>query len=157
MSGTTSTQASQDAREAAVVLIADDEEPLAETVAFIVREAGYTPLIALHGREALELARARRPALLILDLMLPYLDGEAVIAALRADAKGDGTSAPPIVVMTGASLPRARAAGADTVLRKPFHLEDLEVVLRRFLAPEPTAATGPVSADDQSDRHPESR
>ncbi len=139
MTAATSSQQTEEAMEPALVLIAEDEEPLAETVAFIVRETGYTPLIALHGRQALELARARRPALLILDLMLPYLDGAAVIAALREDARSDGTSAPPIVVMTGASLAMARAARADAVLRKPFHLADLEQLLRRFLAPAPAA------------------
>jgi CheY-like chemotaxis protein len=129
-----SAQHPDEAMEPALVLIAEDEEPLAETVAFIVREAGYTPLIALHGRQALELARTRHPALLIVDLMLPYLDGAAVIAAVREDAKGTGAIGPAIILMTGASPDRARAAGADVVLRKPFHLADLEQLLRRFLA-----------------------
>ena len=140
MTAATSTHHAEEAMERALVLIAEDEEPLAETVAFIVREAGYTPVIALHGRQALELARARHPALLIVDLMLPYLDGAAVIAALRADAKGDGAFAPAIILMTGANPARARAAGADVVLRKPFHLADLEQLLRRFLAPAPAAS-----------------
>jgi DNA-binding response OmpR family regulator len=136
--------------EPALVLIAEDEEPLAETVAFIVREAGYMPVIALHGRQALELARARHPALLIVDLMLPYLDGAAVIAAVREDARGNGAFAPAIILMTAASAARARAAGADVVLRKPFHLADLEQLLRRFLVPSPHAdharlTGGPVS------------
>ena len=130
----TSAQHPDEAMEPALVLIAEDEEPLAETVAFIVREAGYMPLIALHGRQALELARARHPALLIVDLMLPYLDGAALIAAVREDAKGNGTIGPAIILMTSASPARARAAGADVVLRKPFHLADLEQLLRRFLA-----------------------
>jgi DNA-binding response OmpR family regulator len=120
--------------EPALVLIAEDEEPLAETVAFAVHEAGYTPLVALHGRQALELARSRRPALLILDLMLPYIDGSAIIAALREDARAGGVM-PPIVLMTGASLVQARAVGADVVLRKPFHLADLTQLLHRFLVP----------------------
>lgn len=128
--------------EPGLVLIVEDEEPLAETVSFVVREAGYTPLVALHGRQALELARARRPALLITDLMLPYLDGVALIAALRADAAAAGEGAPPSVLMTAASLVDARAAGADVVLRKPFHLADLEAVLRRFLGPPPPADAG---------------
>jgi CheY-like chemotaxis protein len=136
--------------EPALVLIAEDEEPLAETVASIVREAGYTPLIALHGRQALELARTRHPALLIVDLMLPYVDGAAVIAALREDAKGNGAFAPATILMTGASPARARAAGADVVLRKPFHLVDLEQLLRHFLAALSAAdhvqlGSGPVS------------
>jgi DNA-binding response OmpR family regulator len=151
MSAAPSTQHAEDAREPALVLIAEDEEPLAETIAFMVREAGYTPLIALHGRQALELARARQPALLIVDLMLPYLDGAAVIAAVREDAQGTGAGAPALILMTGASPVRARAAGADVVLRKPFHLADLEQVLRRFLAPASAADHVPRSGGSVPD------
>lgn len=121
------------AREPALVLIVEDEEPLAETVSFIVQGAGYRPLVALHGRAALELARSRRPSLLITDLMLPHLDGTALIAALRADAAARGEAPPPIILMTAASQVQARAAGADVILRKPFHLADLEYLLHRFL------------------------
>jgi two-component system alkaline phosphatase synthesis response regulator PhoP len=135
----TSTLPASDVQETALVLIAEDEEPLAETVAYAVRESGYTPIVALHGRQALELARARRPALLILDLMLPFIDGTAIIAALREDAKASGT-VPPIILMTGASLVQARSAGADVVLRKPFHLADLERLLHQFLASASKAA-----------------
>jgi CheY-like chemotaxis protein len=118
-----------------LVLIAEDEEPLAETISYVVREAGYTPLLALHGRQALELARTRRPALLITDLMLPYLDGAALIAALRADAIVTGKPPPATILMTAASQVEARAAGANVVLRKPFYLADLETLLGRFLGP----------------------
>jgi len=124
-----------------LVLIAEDEEPQAEIVVFVVSEAGYTPLVAPNGRQALALARDSRPALLITDLMMPYLDGSELIAALRADAAAGGAPVPPIVLMTAASMAAARAAGADVVLRKPFHLVDLEALLRRFLGP-PQAATG---------------
>jgi DNA-binding response OmpR family regulator len=131
----------------ALVLIAEDEEPLAETVAFVVQGAGYRPLVALHGRQALELARARRPALVITDLMLPHLDGAGLIAALRAEAAAGGEAAPPIVLMTAASLALARAAGADVVLRKPFHLVDLEALLRGFLGPPPATEADPPAPD----------
>ena len=117
----------------AVVLIAEDEEPVAETVAYVVEDAGYTPLVATHGRQALALAQERRPALLITDLMLPYVSGADLIAALRAEATACGQAAPPVILMTAASLSQARAAGADVVLRKPFHLAELEALLHRFL------------------------
>jgi two-component system chemotaxis response regulator CheY len=116
-----------------LVLIVEDEEPLAETIAFIVREAGYMPLIALNGRQALELAHARKPALLIIDLMIPHLDGAAVLGALRAAAATSGEVVPPIILVTAANLVRARTVGADVILRKPFYLADLETLLRRFL------------------------
>jgi DNA-binding response OmpR family regulator len=122
-------------QESALVLIVEDEEPLAETLAFAVQAAGYTALVALNGREALNLARTRRPALLIADLMLPHLDGAALIATLRAHAVANGTGRLPTILVTAANPVQARAAGADVVLRKPFHLKDLQALLYRFLGP----------------------
>jgi DNA-binding response OmpR family regulator len=130
-----------------LVLIAEDEEPLAETISYVVREAGYSPLVALHGRQALELARTRRPAMLITDLMLPYLSGAALIAALRADALVTGEAPPVTILISAASRVGAIAAGANVVLRKPFHLEDLEAILRRFLGP-------PVPVSNSSEATP---
>jgi CheY-like chemotaxis protein len=116
-----------------VVLIAEDERPVAEILATIVAEAGYAPVVAAHGRRALELARERWPALLITDLMMPFLAGDELITALRAEAASLGRAAVPAILLTAAGFARARAAGADAVLRKPFDLEDLERLLRRLL------------------------
>jgi CheY-like chemotaxis protein len=116
-----------------LVLIAEDEEPIAEVVATVVEDAGYTPLLAAHGREALELARAKQPALLITDLMMPYLSGAELIAALRSDAAAGGHAPLPVILITAAGPAQARAAGADAVLRKPFELLELDALLRRFL------------------------
>ncbi len=125
-----------------LVLIVEDEEPLAETISFIVREAGYTPMVALHGKQAMELVRTRKPALVITDLMVPHMDGASVIEILRAAATAAGEPAPPIILITAANMVRARAAGADVILRKPFYLADLEELLRRFLgAPAKESAT----------------
>lgn len=120
-------------REAPLVLIAEDEEPIAEVVATVVEDAGYATVVATHGRQALELAREQHPALLITDLMMPYLSGAELIATLRAEAEARGEVAIPIILMTAASLSLARAAGADAVLRKPFDLTQLEALLERFL------------------------
>jgi two-component system chemotaxis response regulator CheY len=130
-----------------LVLIVEDEEPLAETISYVVRAAGYTPLVAVHGRHALELARTQRPAVLITDLMLPYLDGAGLIAALRADALATGEAPPAIILITAASRIEALAAGAEVVLRKPFHLADLEALLRRFLEPPMPVAAGREGAE----------
>jgi DNA-binding response OmpR family regulator len=134
--------------EPALVLIVEDEEPLAETLAFAVRAAGYTALVALNGREALDLARARWPALLITDLMVPHLDGAALIATLRADAVANGKVRLPTILVTAANPIQARAAGADVVLRKPFHLKDLQALLHRFLGPaEPSIERNTARAE----------
>ncbi len=120
-------------QEPFLVLIAEDEEPIAEAIAFVVEDSGYTPLIAHNGREALELARARHPALVITDLMMPYLDGDELIRALRADAAADNHMPPRTILLSAAGLRRMKAAGADAILPKPFDLEDLEKLLHRFL------------------------
>lgn len=124
---------------AVVVLIAEDERPIAEVLVAVVAEAGYTPLLAAHGRQALELARAQRPALVISDLMMPYLDGAELIAALRGDAARDGHAAVPVILVTAASVVYARAARADAVLLKPFDLTQVEALLHRFLDDPPGA------------------
>lgn len=120
-----------------LVLIAEDEEPIAEAIALIVEDAGYTPLVAAHGKQALELVRSHRPALVITDLMMPHLDGAELIAAIRAAAQQDGHAPPPIILMTAAGMKRAYGADADAVLRKPFELDELEALLFRFLGPPP--------------------
>ncbi|CAA9588164.1 MAG: hypothetical protein AVDCRST_MAG18-4307 [uncultured Thermomicrobiales bacterium] len=117
----------------ALVLIAEDELPIAEIVADVVADAGHASLIAPHGRAALDLARAHRPALIITDLMMPLLDGAALVAALRADAAAGGFPPPPIILMTASGVARAAAVGADVVLLKPFDLAELEALLGRFL------------------------
>ena len=93
-------------REPFLVLIAEDEEPIAEAIAMLVEDCGYTPLTASNGRQALELARRRQPALIITDLMMPYLDGDELIATLKSDAARDGYRAPPVILLSAAGLRR---------------------------------------------------
>ena len=131
-----------DADGAILVLIAEDEEPIAELLAYVVQDAGYTPLVAFHGRQALELTRERWPALLIADLMMPYLSGADLIAALTAEAAASDRARPPAILVTGAGPRQARATGADAVLYKPFQVADLDALLHRFLARSPTEADG---------------
>lgn len=116
-----------------VVLIVEDERSIAAVVAEVVAEMGYTPLVAQHGRQALDLARERRPLLVITDLMMPRMDGAALIAALRADAAFLDHHAPAILLLTAASLRYAREAGADAILRKPFNLPELEAAVLRMI------------------------
>ena len=118
-----------------LVLIVEDEAPIAEALSLIVADAGHSPVVARHGLEALELARARNPALIITDLMMPRLDGAGLVAALRTDAKTNGEdTVPPIIVMTAANMQLAYQVGADAVLRKPFDIAAVEALLERFLA-----------------------
>lgn len=116
-----------------LVLIADDERSIAALVAEIVVQAGGQPRVATHGRQALDLARERWPAVVITDLMMPHLDGAGLIARLREEAVARGKAAPAFILMTAASLQYARAAEADVVLRKPFDITEMEALLQHFL------------------------
>ena len=124
---------SMQAAEAPLVLVAEDEEPIAAALMLIIEDAGYTPLVAAHGKAALDLIRTRRPGLVITDLMMPYLDGADLIAAIHDEAERNHSVPPPIVLMTAAGPRRAQEVGADAVLRKPFDIEDVEALLHRFL------------------------
>jgi DNA-binding response OmpR family regulator len=113
------------------VLIVEDERSIAVVVAEVVADAGHSPTVARHGRDALDLARKQWPALVITDLMLPHLDGAGLIAALRAEATG--RAMPPVILMTAAGMHYARTAGADAILHKPFDLSELDALLHTFL------------------------
>ncbi|HZS88640.1 MAG TPA: response regulator [Chloroflexota bacterium] len=116
-----------------VVLIVEDERSIAAVVAEVVADLGYTPLVAAQGRQALELARESWPALVITDLMMPRMDGAALIESLRAEAAERSNHTPPILLLTAASPRYAREAGADAILSKPFDLTQLEAAIRRLL------------------------
>lgn len=120
------------ADHARVVLIVDDEEPIAETLAYIVEDAGYLAVTVSTGQEALEMVQAgARPALLITDFMMPQMDGRALIDALRVAL---GAAMPPVVLMTAAHVSALHGIMADVVLAKPFDLAEIEMLLTRILA-----------------------
>jgi len=120
-----------------MVVIAEDEEPIAQALAIIVEDYGLTPLVASHGKQALELVRLHHPALVITDLMMPQMTGMQLIAAVRAEAAAANRMPPPIVLMSAASKQYMHDAGADATLVKPFDIRQVEELLRRFaLSPE---------------------
>jgi DNA-binding response OmpR family regulator len=116
-----------------LVLIVEDEAPIADAIALVVQEAGFTPLVAKHGRQGLEMARSRHPALIITDFMMPHMNGDALIAAIRDDAQERGVPAPPIILITAVVSQRTRNMGADYFLPKPFDIEELADLLHRFI------------------------
>lgn len=118
-----------------VVLIADDEEPIAQALSMIVEDYGYQALIATNGKQALDLARSHRPVLVLTDLMMPLMSGTELIATLRADAEQEGQRPPPMVLMSAAGKVYTTPAGADAVLAKPFDIRQIEALLDLFLAP----------------------
>src|SRR5689334_22188592 len=97
-----------------IVLIAEDEEPIALALSFIVEDAGYLPLVAAHGVAALELVGKVRPALIITDLMMPRMTGRELIEALRED--GSPARGIPIILMTAAGSEQVADSGANATL-----------------------------------------
>lgn len=117
---------------ARLVLIADDEAPIAEALAIIAEDSGYRTRIAPDGKQALEQIRRYHPALIFTDLMMPQLSGAQLIAAVHVDAAMTGQAPPPIVLMSAAGRQYAANVQADAFLAKPFDIEEVEALLARF-------------------------
>ena len=112
--------------DAPLILCADDDEDILSLVALRLRRAGYEVVQANDGHAALELARSRRPAVAVLDVMMPRLTGHEVLAAIRAD---DELSELKVVLLSArvqeVDVERGMEAGADAYLAKPFRAEEL--------------------------------
>lgn len=106
------------------VLVVDDDEAIAEFVAVVLAERGYRVRTAFNGRQALDLLRQTHPRVLLLDLMLPLMDGWALAKAMRESAALKDV---PIVVMSAHNdVPeQAQTIGAAGYLHKPFDIDEL--------------------------------
>lgn len=113
------------------LLLVEDDETIAEPLRFGLEREGFRVLRAVTGNEGLELARVHRPDLLLLDVMLPGLDGFQVVRTLRAE------SSVPILMLTarGQELDRVMGLelGADDYLVKPFSFRELVARVRALL------------------------
>src|SRR5918995_4627423 len=113
----------------APILVVDDDAKIVRLVRTYLERDGFMVVTAADGAAALEAIEAHRPALVVLDLMLPELDGRAVIRAVRRDEEAART---PILVLSARSSTIDRIAGledgADDYLPKPF--SPAELVLR---------------------------
>jgi len=140
------------------ILVVDDEEDLTELVAYHIEKGGYTALRALNGTDAIELARKHLPRLLVLDLMLPDVDGLEVFRTLKREEKTAGI---PIIMLTAKADEVDRVVGlelgADDYVTKPFSPRELmlriKAVLRR-VSGEPTDPSaliefGPIRMDPE--------
>jgi CheY-like chemotaxis protein len=109
------------------VLVVDDEEDVRSFVRLILEDAGYEVETAMDGREGLKAIHLSRPDLVLLDLMMPVMDGWQVLA-------GVGRHHPPFVVLSASNEPeRARKEGAVALVSKPFQVRDLIATCRRVL------------------------
>lgn len=108
------------------VLIVEDDRDIAELVVHYLDRAGYASRVVASGTEAIAAARARVPGVVVLDVMLPGLDGFEVCRLLRGDGR---TAAVPIIILTARAEEADRIAGlelgADDYVTKPFSPKEL--------------------------------
>ena len=127
-----------------LLLVADDDEDILQLLSFRLERAGYEIVQARNGNDALRLASELRPALAVLDVMMPGLNGYEVTRELR---RNEETRTMPIILLTAkaqaSDVSQGMAAGADDYVKKPFDARDLKERVERLLRPRLVA-----SADD---------
>lgn len=126
--------AARSAAAVPVVVAADDDPTTTAIVRAVVTQNGMTCHIGSDGKTGLELARRHRPAVVILDVNMPYLDGFQVLSSIRQDPE---LAATPVVMLTSvqqeADVVRAFALGADDYVVKPFNPMELLARLKRII------------------------
>jgi CheY-like chemotaxis protein len=114
------------------ILVVDDEPTIRELVADALREAGYQIDLAANGAEALQLMQGHAPHAIVLDLMMPLLDGSGFVELKRLNPRFAGI---PVLMVTAAygAFDAAERLGADACLTKPFELEALVSAVDRLV------------------------
>jgi putative two-component system response regulator len=124
----------QDTPDAATVLVVDDEPYTVDLLQAYLEIEGYQVMVAYQGEEALEKASARLPDLVLLDVMMPDLNGFEVCRRLKANTR---TQFVPVIIITALQEPKDKIAGAeagaDDFLTKPFDHVDLLARVRNLL------------------------
>ena len=119
------------------ILLVDDEKDLIRSVTFRLEDAGYEVVVAMDGQEALDKAKREMPDLIILDLMLPKMNGYKVCGLLKADSRYNKI---PILMFTAraqeADRRMSEEVGADAYVTKPFEPEILFAKIEELLAKE---------------------
>ena len=152
------TQKDAAAAPEARLLVVDDEPNIVELLSASLRYAGFEVAAAKSGTEALRLARAFRPDLLVLDVMMPGMDGFDVVRRLR----GDGLRI-PVLFLTARDSTEDKISGltlgGDDYVTKPFSLEEviarIRAILRRFAAerdnlPQPRLSFADIELDEET-------
>jgi two-component system cell cycle response regulator DivK len=117
------------------VLIVEDQPSHAKLFSEILRGNGRSSLVALKGREGIAVARRAAPALVIVDILLPDLDGRKVISELRGNPETEKTPILAVSAVSDRAMEReCLAAGADMFLSKPIGVQQFSTVVAELLA-----------------------
>jgi two-component system phosphate regulon response regulator PhoB len=148
------------------IVVIEDEDEIRDILAYNLERAGYAVSCAADGRAGLDLVRSAQPELVLLDLMLPEVDGLDVCRALRAD---DATATLPVIMLTArgdeSDVVLGLGVGADDYVTKPFSPREVvarvEAMLRRSARTAAPAAAEPgsgvVDADSSLASDPDRR
>ena len=119
------------------LLVVEDEPTLRELLSASLRLAGFEVVPAENGARALAAVRQQRPDLIVLDVMLPDLDGFEVVRRLREQQLSTGSAHPPVLFLTARDATEDRVGGlrvgGDDYVTKPFDLEELILRIRAIL------------------------
>ena len=114
------------------VLVADDEDELRELLRFSLDNDGFAVTTAKNGKEALDLSRSQKFDVIVMDVMMPIMDGYHASSEITQDPK-----APPVLLLTSRDFDQDQAAikgsGASAFLSKPFDIPELVKAVRNLL------------------------
>ena len=120
--------------EQKTILIADDEVDIVETLKFVLETEGFNVITAYDGEEALKSAKEFMPDLMLLDVMMPKINGYKVSRLLKFDKKFQNI---PILMVTARSQEEDKLigeeTGADEYITKPFDLDDVVKTVQKYL------------------------
>jgi CheY-like chemotaxis protein len=116
------------------IVVADDDPDILNIVSMSLEAMGHDVERACNGREAVELVRKTQPDLVLMDLMMPEMNGYEATAELKAD---DATNHIPVLALTAKAMrgdeERGRQAGVDAYITKPFRISQVLEVVDQFL------------------------
>ena len=123
------------------VLLAEDEPNIAESITFLLERAGFEVTVENDGRRALDAVMADSPDVLVLDVMLPGLDGYEILRTLRADRERESL---PVLMLTAKGQREDREmalkCGADLFITKPFSNAEIVSAVRKLADGDPERA-----------------
>ena len=134
------------------ILAVDDEKHIVRLVQINLQKEGYNVVTASNGREALDKVNAERPDLIIMDVMMPELDGFGALKILKEDA---ATATIPVIMLTAkaqdADVFQGWKSGADLYLTKPFNPQELITFVKRIFHGQNESSDGDVYQVDEND------